>query len=119
MIALPPPTVAKLAKVCGLLGSDHDGERANAAAQATRLLKEAGLTWEEFVRRPCPTPQPPRQPYQQQAHDHRARARRALMRAHLLNPWQKDFLSNIAVRHEPLTPKQAGVLRKIEERLAW
>ncbi len=29
----------------GMLGSSADGERANAASLATRMLKEAGLTW--------------------------------------------------------------------------
>jgi hypothetical protein len=41
--------VDRLAKVCGLLGSDHDGERASAAFQATKLLRSAGITWREFV----------------------------------------------------------------------
>jgi hypothetical protein len=34
----------KLIKVLGVLGSSHDGERANAAQQAERIRKEAGLT---------------------------------------------------------------------------
>lgn len=34
--------------IIGLLSSDHDGERANAAAKATQMLKEAGLTWGEL-----------------------------------------------------------------------
>jgi diketogulonate reductase-like aldo/keto reductase len=32
-----------------MLGSDGEGERSNAAALATRLLKENGLTWSETV----------------------------------------------------------------------
>ena len=39
----------RLAKICGLLGSNHAGERASAALKATALLQEAGLTWEAFV----------------------------------------------------------------------
>lgn len=34
--------------ILGLLSSDAEGERANAAALATRMLKEAGLTWGEL-----------------------------------------------------------------------
>lgn len=34
--------------IIGLLSSDAEGERANAAALATRMLKEAGLTWGEL-----------------------------------------------------------------------
>lgn len=35
----------KFRKICGLLGSDHDGERANAARLATALLKQNGASW--------------------------------------------------------------------------
>jgi hypothetical protein len=39
----------KLIKVLGMLGSSHDGERANAALQAERIRKEAGLTWSDIL----------------------------------------------------------------------
>jgi len=42
--------VNRLAKICGLLGSCHPGERAAAALKATAMLEEAGMTWEAFVR---------------------------------------------------------------------
>jgi hypothetical protein len=32
-----------------MLGSSHDGERANAAEQAERIRKEAGLTWGDIL----------------------------------------------------------------------
>ena len=32
-----------------MLGSDFDGERANAAFMANKLVKEAGLTWEQVI----------------------------------------------------------------------
>lgn len=34
--------------IIGMLGSDADGERANAAAKATTMLREAGLSWAEL-----------------------------------------------------------------------
>jgi len=40
---------ARLIKLLGMLGSDHDGERASAALLATRMLKEAGLVWADLV----------------------------------------------------------------------
>jgi hypothetical protein len=40
---------ARLVKVLGLLGSDHSGERDNAARLATRILKEANLTWYDVL----------------------------------------------------------------------
>jgi hypothetical protein len=39
----------KLVKVLGMLGSDHAGERDNAARLATQILKEAGLTWYDVL----------------------------------------------------------------------
>jgi hypothetical protein len=39
----------KLVRVLGYLGSDSAGERDNAARMATRMLKEAGLTWYDVL----------------------------------------------------------------------
>ena len=39
----------KLAKLLGLLSSEHAGERASAGAIADRLVREAGLTWSAVV----------------------------------------------------------------------
>jgi hypothetical protein len=39
----------KLAKVLAMAGSQHDGERANAAALADRMRRAAGLTWAELL----------------------------------------------------------------------
>lgn len=36
-------------KLAGMLGSNGDGERANAASLATRLLRDADLTWGEVM----------------------------------------------------------------------
>lgn len=47
--ALPPADIERLARICGLLGSSHDGERSAAAYQATQLLRRHGLSWRELV----------------------------------------------------------------------
>ena len=39
----------KLARVLGMLGSAHDGERASAAALADKLIRAQGLTWPEII----------------------------------------------------------------------
>ena len=39
----------RLARVCGLLGSEHDGEALAAARQAEKIRKKLGLTWEELL----------------------------------------------------------------------
>jgi hypothetical protein len=37
----------RLARVCGLFGSEHDGEALAAARQAEKIRKKLGVTWEE------------------------------------------------------------------------
>src|SRR6516164_256598 len=39
----------RLARLLGMLGSAHDGEVVNAGRLAVRLLKSAGLTWEQAL----------------------------------------------------------------------
>ena len=46
---LDPSTADKLAKLCGLFSSDHDGERASAAAMANKLIRQRGLTWQQII----------------------------------------------------------------------
>jgi hypothetical protein len=36
-------------KLCGMLGSDQDGERAAAAAKASNFLRQRTLTWSDVV----------------------------------------------------------------------
>ena len=40
-----PKTASRLENVLAMLSSPNDGERANAAMMATRMLKELGLDW--------------------------------------------------------------------------
>jgi hypothetical protein len=49
MNSLDATTADKLAKVCGLFGSDHDGERATAAAKANEIVRERGLSWSDLI----------------------------------------------------------------------
>jgi hypothetical protein len=37
--------LTRFSKLCGLFSSDHQGERANAAAMADRLLRDRGWQW--------------------------------------------------------------------------
>jgi hypothetical protein len=41
----------KFAKVAGLMGSEHAGERATAAMMAEEMLRAAGMTWGGHHRR--------------------------------------------------------------------
>ena len=38
-----------LIKALGMLGSEHSGERANAAAVVEKQRAQLGLTWEELI----------------------------------------------------------------------
>jgi hypothetical protein len=44
-------TVERLARIAGMLGSAHEGERATAAQMASAMLKAMGLTWTEVINR--------------------------------------------------------------------
>jgi hypothetical protein len=39
----------KLIRFLGMLGSEHDGEIANAARMALRLIKDRGFTWDQIL----------------------------------------------------------------------
>jgi len=42
----------RLARILGMLGSEHAGERASAALQAEAFRKRHAMTWEEMLARP-------------------------------------------------------------------
>jgi len=44
----PEDFLVRFRKICGLLGSDHVGERSNAANLATEMLRSVGLTWQDI-----------------------------------------------------------------------
>lgn len=116
MRALDPAVASKLTKVCGLLGSDHDGERAAAAWQATRLLRQAGLTWADLF---APVPPPRTRAAAPVRAPHAARVQWALGFQDRLTPWESGFLRDIS-RRRRLSARQAAMLetivRELEER---
>lgn len=117
-IILHPPQRDRLVKLCGLLGSDHAGERDSAAVMASRLLRECGLTWADVIlpqleladaagsnRAAPPT-----------TGGHAAAARWVLARQVMLNRWERSFIEGIQDR-PTLTPRQAATLAGIIDRL--
>ena len=112
-LALPAPSAERLVRIAGMLGSDFEGERANAAAAATRLLQQHGMTWRDLIECGCPAAARPPSPLWERA-DHRERAARLLARARTLDAWEREFLQSIGRRAAPLTPKQAAVLARLE-----
>jgi hypothetical protein len=121
---LPPASRQRLVRFCGMLGSDHDGERANAARMADRLIREAGLTWEAVIAVPAALHRPASQAQPQpdpgaSGMGRVAEAQRilALHRA-LLTQWEADFLQNIAGWRGPLSSRQQAVFDRIATKIA-
>lgn len=42
--------VPRFMKLCGMLASPNEGERASAAAKASEMLKAANLTWNDVIK---------------------------------------------------------------------
>lgn len=47
---MSPEKRIRLIQLLGMMGSDHDGEKLNAARLVMRLLGEEGLTWQEVFK---------------------------------------------------------------------
>jgi hypothetical protein len=98
---LDPRTADKLAKLCGLFGSDHDGERSTAAKKADRLVKECGLTWSEVIAQPLTSPRSIEEEIDF-----------ALSHEEVSSDWEWGFLNGIRGR-QFLTKKQRNIVAKI------
>ena len=112
---LSNPERERLAKLLGMLGSDHQGERDAAGLAADRLVRAAGLTWSHVVCIPQDEP----------VHDHHAdplgrdwrwTAQRCRQFSHLVNAWENEFLAGLP-RFPRLSTKQRNTLIAICNRL--
>ena len=111
MTALLPANINRLAKLLGMLGSDHLGERDNAGQLADKMVRAAGLTWRDIIAPPLPP------------HDtdpiggDLRRATAACSRyPHLLNRWEADFVGGLS-RFPRLSRRQRSILLNIVIRL--
>lgn len=102
----------RLVGVLSRLGSNHDGERAAAGLLADRMLRSAGLTWEQLV------PAFPVTVLKAEAPCSGWRAELALCRRHVgfLRPWEQGFISSLASRTS-VTTKQRARLGEIADAL--
>jgi hypothetical protein len=116
VIELSAATRQRLARLLGVMGSDHDGEVLNAARMADRLVREQGATWHEVVGSPTtPGRQPPgfgNEDVLAQFPTVGAAAWFCRCWPELLSPWERDFVASIP-GFRRLSPKQAAVLRKL------
>jgi hypothetical protein len=105
---LDPQSAARLVKLCGMLGSQHHGERAAAAFKADQFIRGLGLTWSDIV---IPSHQVP-------ANDWQRIANYCLMLRDQLNEREMRFVESIARYRGAPSDKQQHWLSKIYARLS-
>ena len=103
----------KLAKMLGMLWSDHPGERDAAAHAATRFLKARALRWSDVLSPPSSRDQGLDD---LAGHWREAAATCALRGAGILTPWELGFARNL-VSFSRCTDKQLGVLRRLIDKV--
>jgi hypothetical protein len=108
--ALPVATRGRLAKLLGLLGSDHAGERDAAATAAHRLVVQSGLTWRQVIEPPAIEKRLP------ELGTWRATVAECLARPGSLRPWEVGFLRDLP-QFRRLSTKQRYVLKEIADRV--
>jgi hypothetical protein len=108
MGALAPNDRVRLTRLLGMLGSDHDGERANAGALAHRLIQQNGLQWNDVIVTPRgqKRDKPPINPD----------LNTAWHWIDQCSPWEQDFIRSVT-RRNTLSPKQQAVVTRIAEAL--
>jgi hypothetical protein len=107
-----------LAKLLGMLGSAHAGERAAAGRKADEFIKRRGLTWSDVIRPIVVTVSPG----ERDGNFHHAMSWRemrefCLQHRYRLTPKELRFLMNIGSWCGPLTERQQVWLNGIYARL--
>jgi hypothetical protein len=94
----PGKVIDRLCKLLGMLGSDHEGERAVAGRLASDLLRANKLTWADVIGAepsevPCFRVRTWHEP-----RGHREAAAECLAWPEILTDWETDFLKSISSR---------------------
>jgi hypothetical protein len=103
----------RLARLLGMLGSDHVGEVANAGRLADKLVRAAGLSWHDVV---APVPSHDEGAVERAPQDWRQTAATCSRFPHLLNAWEAEFIAGLPW-FPRLSSKQRDCLTKIVVRL--
>ncbi len=117
---LPPDAIVRLAKLLGMLGSEHGGERAAAGLKATELLRAHGATWSDLIQQlNAPAPRNTRAHYAEAAWRVAAEACLSIHEnddspvGRVLTAWEYGFITDILERGFDLSAKQSAVLQRI------
>jgi hypothetical protein len=106
----------RLARLLGMLGSEHEGEVVAAARQAERLRRQAGATWFEILASPSPSAPPHGAPVPAEVAE-----MLVMWGAHencCLSPWERDFLASMREWRSLPTPRQLAVVLRTARRIA-
>jgi len=122
MNALLDPQIAdRLAKLCGIFGSHHAGERAAAAAKADELVRSHRLTWFDLL-----LPQPIVVKPKKAAKWRKPRTTKAKLAAlresqtdypGALNEWEREFVISVSRYADSLSEKQERLVDKLIDKL--
>lgn len=119
---LPPEKRTRLVRLCGMLGSDFDGERANAGRLADNLVRDLDLTWDDVITRVPARQEEPRQKRKQEQQSDpecprtsREVARYCLDSQVFWSEWETGFLTDMLDR-QSLSVRQDEVLGRLFEK---
>jgi hypothetical protein len=110
--ALTATSRIKLAKLLGMLGSDHAGERDAAVLAAARILDRNGLRWSDVAAMLAPQ-SPRRTPPRCQW---RALCAELAARPGSLRTWERHFVTDLTACPR-ISAKQRSILVTIAERV--
>ncbi len=100
----------RLAKLLGMLGSDHAGERDAAGLAAHRLLQSRGTTWDEVL-----NPQPVERRLPEHA-TWRMICTRLMENPQALTRWKRNFVAGLP-RFNSISVRQRCCLNEIAQRV--
>lgn len=115
MSAYNQKAIARLENICAMLASPNDGERANAALMATRMLGQFGLDWRQLIQRAFAGAkmEQPVEPMDDDD-DIMFAVYRDLLKWGGLNFWERRFLGDLLRRKViDMTDKQAECFAEI------
>ena len=111
--ALPDDQRERLTRLCGMFGSDYEGERANAARMADELLRRHGVTWADVLAPPAlPPPERPQRGWRE-PRGAREAAVTCLLFPEALTFWEREFCQSLATQVYEAREKQYNILKQI------
>ncbi len=120
MMALAPADRTKLARVLGLLGSPHAGERDAAALAADRLVRGRGLSWSDVLDQHSAACAPQNRGAQTGQYEDPASVdlRACGQRLDLLTGWESAFVTDLAkTSARRFSAKQRSILAEIASKV--